>query len=99
MRTLTVTFLLLCVVATSVAQDPGFKERYPRYRVQRGDVLAFNFAFTPEFNQTAAVQPDGYVTLREIGDVRVQDKTTAEIVEAVRTSYAKVLNDPVITVE
>src|SRR5207249_5997192 len=50
-------------------------------------------------NQSVIVQPDGYITLREVGDIHVVDKTIPEVVEAVRTAYSKVLHDPVITLE
>jgi polysaccharide export outer membrane protein len=99
MRTLKICVLSLCFAGTLSGQEPSFQERYPRYRIHPGDVIAFNFSFTPEFNQTVTVQPDGFITLREIGDIRVLDKTTPEIVEAVRAAYTKVLNDPVITIE
>src|SRR5262245_56645929 len=46
-----------------------------RYRISPGDVLALTFPFVPEFDQTFTVQPDGYVTLRALGDVRVQGRT------------------------
>src|SRR3989442_13588218 len=44
-------------------QPPAFTGRYPRYRVRAGDVLDLNFPFTPEFNQTVTIQPDGYTSL------------------------------------
>src|SRR5437588_8901159 len=65
-------------------QTPTLQERYPRYRLRAGDVLDLNFPFTPEFNQTITVQPDGYITLRALGEMRVQDKDTAEVFKAVR---------------
>jgi polysaccharide biosynthesis/export protein len=99
MKSLRVALLLVALVGTSLGQEPSFQERNPRYRIHPGDVIAFNFSFTPDFNQTVTVQPDGYITLREIGDVRVQDKTTPEVIETVRLAYGKVLNDPVITIE
>src|SRR5438067_853804 len=66
------------------AQEPTLQERYPRYRLRAGDVLDLYFPFTPEFNQTVTVQPDGYISLRALGELRVQDKTTAEVVEVLR---------------
>ena len=47
---------------------PTFQERYPRYRLHAGDILDLTFTFTPEFNQTVTVQPDGYINLRGVGD-------------------------------
>jgi polysaccharide export outer membrane protein len=99
MKNLKVVLLIVCMFGISAAQEPTFKERHPRYRIHAGDVIAFNFSFTPDFNQTLTVQPDGYITLREVGDIQVVDKTTPEVIDAVRSAYAKVLHDPVITIE
>jgi polysaccharide export outer membrane protein len=62
-------------------------------------VLELNFPFTPEFNQTVTVQPDGYITLRGIDSMRVQGQTLPEATNALRIAYAKILHDPVINVE
>src|SRR5262245_7457553 len=80
-------------------RSPAFQERYPRYRIRAGDVMELNFSFTPEFNQTLTVQPDGYVNLRSVGDIRVQDRTVPEVMDAVRKAYVGILRDPVVTVE
>src|SRR5262245_46359852 len=94
---------MLPVVSQRVsAQDgpaPTLQERYPRYRVHAGDVLDVNFPFTPEFNQTVTVQPDGFINLRGLGDMHVQDKSTPQVVEIVRKAYSKILRDPDVTVE
>jgi polysaccharide export outer membrane protein len=101
MGTKGIASMVLMFAATLVAagQEPAFQERYPRYRIHSGDVLALSFSFTPEFNQSVTVQPDGYVMLRDVGDIHVVDKTVPEVVEAVRTAYNKILHDPVITLE
>lgn len=75
-----------------------FQERFPRYRVRRSDVVDLKFAFSPEFDQTVTVQPDGYITLREVGDVQVENKTLAELTEAIRNAYRGILHEPVVTV-
>ena len=86
---------------TNISQSgrPDFSVRHPRYQVAPGDVLQLNFLFTPSFNQTLTVQPDGFITLRGLGDFYAQGKTTAELAQALRESYAKLLNRPVITVD
>ena len=81
------------------SQAPVLQERYPRYQLRPGDVLELNFPFTAEFNQTVTVQPDGFINLRGLGDMRVQDKTTPGVVELLRAAYGKILRDPTITVE
>ena len=69
-----------------------------RYRINPGDVLDLRFPFVPELNQSLAVQPDGYITLGEIGDRRVQGLTVAQVREEVREAYAAIVRDPVFTV-
>ncbi len=83
------------------AVTPGktqFANRTPRYQVQPGDVIEILFTPSTEFNQTVAVQPDGFVTLREVGDVHVRSKTIPELTSAIKTAYAKILRDPTVTV-
>jgi polysaccharide export outer membrane protein len=86
------------VAATSTDAAPALHERYPRYRLRKGDTFDLDFALSPEFNQTVAVQPDGYVTLKEAGSIFVEGQTVPELTEAVKAAYAKALHDPVITI-
>lgn len=75
-----------------------FAERESRYRVQPGDVIEFQFRFTPEFNQTVRVQPDGYVPLVDAGELKIGGLTVAEAREAMMRAYSEKLHDPVINV-
>ena len=68
-----------------------------RYRITPGDVIELRFPFVPELDQTLAVQPDGYVTLREVGDVRVQGRTLPQVRAAVNEAYMPFVRDPVFT--
>jgi polysaccharide export outer membrane protein len=83
---------------TSNAQ-PQLQQRYPRYIIQRSDVLLLTFPLTPEFNQTVTVQPDGYVNLQNAGSVHVQGMTVPEMIDALQTAYAHVLHKPIINVD
>jgi polysaccharide export outer membrane protein len=74
-------------------------QRRGRYQLRLSDVLALSFPFTPEFDQVVTVQPDGYITLRGLGTIRVEGQTLPEVTEALQTAYAKILRDPAITVE
>ena len=76
----------------------GFAQREDRYRVQPGDVIEFQFRFTPEFNQTVKVQPDGYVPLQEAGELKAGGLTVREVREATVQAYSEKLRDPVISV-
>jgi len=78
--------------------DARFKERLPRYKISAGDTFDVNFELSPEFNQTVTVQPDGFITLRGIGDLHVAGKKVPELTETLRLAFGKILNDPQISV-
>jgi protein involved in polysaccharide export with SLBB domain len=78
--------------------DLQFKERDPRYRVRKSDVIDVKFKFSPEFDRTVRVQPDGFITLDEVGDLKVEDKTLPEVTEAIRRAYQGILHEPNVTV-
>ena len=77
---------------------PALQRRSPRYQLCKGDTFDLTFPFTPEFNQTVIVHPDGYITLTSLGDLYVAGKTVSELRELLQTSYVKILHDPVINV-
>ena len=81
------------------APAPALDRRNSRYRIASEDVLDLQFQSTPEFNQTCTVQPDGYITLREIGDVQVEGDTLPELRRAVQSAYEKILANPVISID
>src|SRR5882762_6155522 len=81
------------------ADGAQFKSRNPRYRIQPGDTFDLTFELSPEFNQTVvAVQPDGFVTLRGVGDIKVAGQTVPELTSTLRQAYGKILNNPLISV-
>jgi len=81
------------------AEKPVLRERNPRYKLRYGDVLELKFALTPEFDQPRViVHPDGFIPLAGIGDLRVEGMTEAELAEALRTAYSKILRNPTITI-
>jgi polysaccharide export outer membrane protein len=59
-----------------------------RYTLHAGDVLDIQYRYTPEFNQTVTVQPDGFITLEIGGDVKVEGRNLAEV-RAIILSKAK----------
>jgi len=78
---------------------PVLQRRNPRYQLSRDDVLNLEFALTPEFNQTVTVQPDGYIALRGLGEIHVEGQTVLEATQSIRTAYASVLHNPIITID
>jgi len=77
---------------------PTLERRGVRYEIQNSDVLDLQFEFTPDFNQTVTVQPDGFVTLKEIGDLQVQGQTLPQIRDQIERAYGKILAKPVVTI-
>src|SRR6202022_2135039 len=80
-------------------ETPGLHKRNLRYTIHPSDSLELTFMLTPEFNQTVTVQPDGYITLREVGDLQAAGRTLPELTESIKTAYSKILRDPVISVD
>ncbi len=87
------------VVQGGEMEGPRFQVRNPRYKLRKGDSVELDFPLTPTFNQIVTVQPDGYITLHRLGDLWVEGKTLPELTETLRAEYAKILRDPVVTVE
>lgn len=83
---------------TADNSNVGLHERYPRYRLRKGDTFDVDMAFSPEFNQSVAVQPDGFVTLKGAGSIHVEGQTIPELIETLKSSYAGILHDPVISI-
>jgi polysaccharide export outer membrane protein len=69
-----------------------------RYRLTATDVVELAFPYVPEFNQVLTVQPDGYVTFRSVGDMRIEGRTLPELRAMVLEAYAPILRDPVVTI-
>jgi polysaccharide biosynthesis/export protein len=85
--------------AASAAAPAGFQNRDPRYHLRKGDSADLEFSFSPEFNQSIAVQPDGYVTLKEVGSLHVEGQTVPDLAATVQHAYAQILHDPVVTIK
>jgi polysaccharide export outer membrane protein len=83
---------------TGQAAGQGFSERNPRYQIQSGDTFDVNFEFAPEFNQATTVQPDGFITLREIGDIHVSGETVPQLTQTLCTAYGKIMVSPSIAI-
>jgi polysaccharide export outer membrane protein len=90
-----VVFLLL-VLATAVRADDEKVQLHhrARYTLRAGDVLELQYRYTPEFNQTVTVLPDGFVNLNIVGDVRVSDLTVAQAHDLIVQKAQARLNDP-----
>jgi polysaccharide export outer membrane protein len=84
--------------SNSTTADSTFHDRYPRYKVRSGDIFDISFELSPEFNQSVSVQPDGFITLRGIGDVHVAGQTVPELTTSIRKAYGQILHEPLISI-
>src|SRR5208337_666281 len=78
--------------------DPAFGgERHPLYRLSKSDTVEVNFTFSPDFNQTLTVQPDGFVILKGAGALLAEGLTVPQMQQAVAYAYRGILHEPEIT--
>ena len=85
--------------ATVAPPQPTLQQRAPRYQLRRGDSFEIEFSFSPEFNQTVTVEPDGYITLKSAGAIIAEGLTVPKLSEAIQQKYAGILHDPVVTID
>ena len=84
--------------ASTTSTTPQLQQRDSRYHLAAGDTFDVGFELSPEFNQSVTVQPDGYVTLKAVGDIKVAGQTVPELTQTLRTAYGKILNEPLVVV-
>ena len=94
--------LLLAALLSLVAALPSSlvaQQLQPRdrYLLHSGDQLTIEYTFTPEFNNTATVHPDGFLTLKVGKDVNVAGKSLAEAKDLIEKSASARLKDPEVT--
>src|SRR2546423_1215118 len=99
---------LLCASASLVAsaQTPTPTQRPrltafgvdERYVLHPGDVLGIEYRYTPEFNQTVSIQPDGYISLQMGGDLKVAGRNLEQVRTLILTRARARLESPELTV-
>ena len=70
----------------------------PVYTLHVGDEVALNYRFTPEFNETVTVQPDGNVVLDVVGTVRVAGLTLEQAHDQIVKLASVQLNKPELSI-
>jgi len=70
----------------------------PQYQIQPGDVMEVHYRYTPEYDQTVTVQPDGYITLNLVGNVKVSQATVDEARAAIVKQASERLNQPEVSI-
>jgi polysaccharide export outer membrane protein len=72
--------------------------RRPLYRLRKSDVVEIGFTFSPQFDQTVMVQPDGFIPLKGAELLYVEGETVLELRDSVLQAYMGVLHDPQVTI-
>lgn len=85
-------------IGNSTTSTPQLLERNPRYTLRKGDSFDLTFDLSPEFNQSVAVEPDGFITLRDVGSIFVEGQTVPQVTDTVKTAYAKILHNPIVSI-
>ena len=65
-----------------------------RYRLNPGDVIDIIYRYTSEFNQTVTIQPDGFVMLEIVGELKISGLTLEEARQKILENATKRLKDP-----
>lgn len=101
--------LMIAVTAVGQIETPNSKEdpgksvpsltEPDRYRLQPNDVLEVHYRLTPEHNETVTVQPDGFVNLPLIGDLKIGGLTLEQTKKAIIEKVSVRLKDPEITLK
>jgi polysaccharide biosynthesis/export protein len=84
---------------TYIESGTPLHKRNTRYTIHPSDTLELRFSLTPEFNQIVTVQPDGYISLHDVGDLPASGKTLSELTALIKNAYSTILHDPVISVD
>jgi polysaccharide export outer membrane protein len=88
------SLLVVCQCALASAQ---LRAREEPYRIQPSDQLQLSYRYTPEYDEALTVQPDGFVSLKLVGAIKISglslDEARARILAQLKTR----LNDPEIT--
>lgn len=93
------TFVICGVMlAPGMMRGEGQLHHRPIYKLHIGDVMALNYRYTPEFNQTVTVQPDGTVNLDIVGSMRVAGLSVDDVRKTIVAKASDRLNKPELTV-
>jgi len=105
MKRILLSVIAVCLLAapfTARAQQPQRPKLTPvteeRYRLQPGDVLDVHYRYSPEFNQTVTIQPDGYVSMEIGGDFKIVGLSVEQARQLILRRASERLRDPEATV-
>lgn len=68
------------------------------YHLHLSDRIELQFPFSPDYNETVMVQPDGRISLREVDPIEVAGKTVLEVQSLIQQAYNGILHEPRVSV-
>lgn len=98
MKRATLTLVLITLLCALPSHADDKLHHRPQYTILPGDVLDLHYRYTPSFDQTVTVQPDGYVNLNVVGNIRVADLTVDAARETILKIATQQLNEPELTI-
>jgi polysaccharide export outer membrane protein len=99
LKPIRIAFCTLLFAASLVQARDTFAQRETRYHLHPGDVLTVNYRYTPEYNATVSVEPDGFATFPLIGDLKVGGLTIDQSITLLKDKASDRLNNPEITID
>lgn len=89
--------LLVGLAGHALAADVSLQSRDRPYRIQPSDRLQLQYRYTPEYNQSIEVQPDGVASVNLVGNVKVGGLSVEQAQAAILAELQTRLKDPEIT--
>ncbi len=94
--------LLVCMATLSLhgfpAEGPKLETRDSRYHLHTGDVLGLTYRYSPEYDASASIQPDGYADFPMLGELKLSGLTVEQARESILARANTRFNDPEISV-
>ncbi len=97
MKKLITALAFLVLLCAAIAQQPTLVSRDRPYRLQPNDVLELSYVYTPEYNQQMTIAPDGTVSLKLIGSVKIAGLSLEQATTTITAKASVPLNTPELT--
>lgn len=100
-----VALLTALASAPAVAQDVTAQDLAAAppaesfYKLQASDKVVVKYRYTPEYDATTTIRPDGFITLPVVGEVRVAGLTVGNARRAIVAAASQRLREPELTLE
>jgi polysaccharide export outer membrane protein len=90
-------FLAGLFALSLLTMQAQLKARDQPYRLQPSDQVMLSYRYTPEFDENVTVQPDGNISVKLIGSVKIGGLTVDEAKAKVTDALKARLNDPEVS--